>query len=200
MSSLKLADIVTLSRVVLAVIVIGILNQENLRLLAFFLTAIIIWMDGLDGYIARKLNQANKFGASLDIVCDRIIEMIYWVGFSSFNWVSLWVPIIFLIRGNFVDNIRAFAQSEGYTAFGEKTMMVNPVAKFLVASNFSRFTYAITKALAFCMIIAAHCSNFSNFNLNHINSLAQVLVYIATAFCLLRGIPVLIEGSRFLHD
>ena len=36
------------------------------------LTAIVIWADGLDGYFARKLKQATKFGAMLDIAGDRV--------------------------------------------------------------------------------------------------------------------------------
>ncbi len=193
---IKLADLITLSRVIIAIFALAILHNEKLRLLAFVLTAVVIYMDGLDGYVARKLNQASPFGAVLDIVCDRIVEMAYWIVFASLNWISFWIPLIFLIRGNLVDSIRGFAQSEGYTAFGVNTMMQHPVNKFLVSSNFSRFTYAITKALAFCLIIASHCYTFKHYHLKHI---ALCLVYIATAFCLIRGIPVLVEGTRFLR-
>ena len=48
------------------------------------------------------------------------------------------------------------AFEKGYTAFGKTTMMQGKIAKFIVASNFCRFTYAVCKAIAFFFIIAGH--------------------------------------------
>lgn len=194
---IRIADFVSISRIVLAIFTLWFLHRHSewCKLLCLFLTVLVIYMDGLDGYLARKFNQATTFGATLDIVADRIVEMAYWIVFASLGWVSYVIPLIFLIRGNLVDTIRGFACMQGYTAFGKNTMMQNPLNKFLVSSNFSRFTYAIAKALAFCLLIAGHCSIFEPF---HLFPAARFTVVIATIFCLIRGLPVLIEGSRFI--
>lgn len=171
-------------------------NQQTLLWTAFGLTVLVIWADGLDGYFARKLNQATKLGAILDIAGDRAVEMAYWIVFSSLGWIPVWVPLLFLVRGTFVDAMRSQASSEGYTAFGAKTMMQSGIGKFLVASNFSRFTYAVVKALAFCLVIAAQTTMLKD---SWAQPTAIVLVYLSAAFCLVRGLPVLLESKALFE-
>ena len=171
-------------------------NQQTLLWTAFGLTVLVIWADGLDGYFARKLNQATKLGAILDIAGDRAVEMAYWIVFSSLGWIPVWVPLLFLVRGTFVDAMRSQASSEGYTAFGAKTMMQSGIGKFLVASNFSRFTYAVVKALAFCLVIAAQTTILKE---SWAQPTAIVLVYLSAAFCLVRGLPVLLESTALFE-
>lgn len=171
-------------------------NQQTLLWTAFGLTVLVIWADGLDGYFARKLNQATKLGAILDIAGDRAVEMAYWIVFSSLGWIPVWVPLLFLVRGTFVDAMRSQASSEGYTAFGAKTMMQSGIGKFLVASNFSRFTYAVVKALAFCLVIAAQTTILKE---SWAQPTAIVLVYLSAAFCLVRGLPVLLESKALFE-
>lgn len=77
-----------------------------MRWAAFVLTVLVMWGDGLDGFFARKLNQCTKLGAVLDIAGDRVVEMLYWIVFAVLGWIPAWVPIIFLVRGTFVDAIR----------------------------------------------------------------------------------------------
>lgn len=191
---INVANVVTVARVFVGLGAIALLwvPGEQWRWTAFAITAFVIYADALDGYLARKLNLASKFGAILDIAGDRAVEMSYWVGFCSLGWIPGWVPILFVIRGTFVDAIRSFASEQGYTAFGAKTMMQSPIGKFIVASNFSRFSYAIAKAVAFCLLIAARTKFGEEHN---IQSIAMFFVYVASIFCVLRGIPVLIESK-----
>lgn len=199
---MNVPNLITVSRVVLALATLALLylpakeNQQTLLWIAFGLTVLVIWADGLDGYFARKLNQATKLGAILDIAGDRAVEMAYWIVFSSLGWIPVWVPLLFLVRGTFVDAMRSQASSEGYTAFGAKTMMQSGIGKFLVASNFSRFTYAVVKALAFCLVIAAQTTMLKD---SWAQPTAIVLVYLSAAFCLIRGLPVLLESKALFE-
>jgi CDP-diacylglycerol---glycerol-3-phosphate 3-phosphatidyltransferase len=195
---INVPNVITVARVFLALIALSFLffpGETNLWI-AFGLTIVVIWADGLDGYFARKLNQASKLGALLDIAGDRAVEMSYWIVFASLSWIPIWVPLLFLIRGIFVDAMRAAASEQGYTAFGAKTMMQTGLGKFLVASNFSRFTYAVAKAIAFCLVIAAHTSVAPAYRLPEA---ANVFVYISCAFCVIRGLPVLIEARNLFR-
>jgi hypothetical protein len=88
--------------------------------------------------------------------------------------------------------VRSALSEKGYTAFGASTMMQSGIGKFIVASNFMRFTYAIVKAVAFCLLIAAHTTTGSTYN---IEPVALGFVYAATAFCVIRGLPVLLESK-----
>jgi len=190
---------------------------------AFILTIIAIWFDGLDGFVARLLNESSKFGAVLDILGDRVVENIYWIVFAVLGWIPVWVPLIVVTRGILTDGVRSIALEQGFTAFGSTTMMKTKLGHFLVASNFSRGSYAVTKALAFALMILCNFP-FASMNLflqgsdpalteqavsawtsfhnvcTVICPFAHFCVYAAVAFCVLRGLPVLIESKRFFVE
>lgn len=196
---MNVPNTITIVRVFIGIFTISLLfvPGENMIITATVLTALVIWGDGLDGYFARKLNQCTKLGAVLDIAGDRVVEMMYWISFAVLHWIPLWVPILYLVRGTFVDSIRSEASAKGMTAFGAKTMMQSGLGKFLVASNFSRFTYAVTKAAAFCLIILAQLPSLKA---GPLPDIAMTLVYISAAFCVVRGLPVFVEGRQLLEE
>lgn len=193
-----MANIITLSRIFLAFIAMGLLFYDvKYALVSLILTIFVMWFDGLDGYVARKFNETSKLGAVLDIMGDRIVENLYWMSFCPLGWISVLVPIIVLTRGIVTDSLRSLALAQGFTAFGEKTMMQGKIAKFIVASNFSRFTYAVCKALAFLLLIAGHLK----FNTDHtLYIIGLICTWISVIFCVLRGLPVVFESKRFLKD
>ncbi len=198
----NLANIVTLSRIFFVFIVVGLLYCSDCQysyVLALFLTAILMWFDGLDGFLARKLNISSKLGALLDIMGDRIVENVFWVSFCALGWVNVAVPIIVLTRGIITDSLRTLAFEKGYTAFGKTTMMQGKIAKFIVASNFCRFTYAVCKAVAFFFLIAGHFPLEYAIKEN-VLLVGNICVFISVAFCVLRGLPVIIESKRFFVE
>ena len=197
-----MANIITLSRIFLAFIAMGLLfiNSENVynyAHISFILTIFVMWFDGLDGYIARKFNETSKLGAVLDIMGDRIVENIYWMVFCALGWINVIVPLIVLTRGIITDSLRSLALEQGYTPFGEKTMMQGKIAKFIVASNFSRFTYAVCKAIAFLFMLLGHIK-YDFMYKEIILQTGIICTIIAVIFCVLRGLPVIFESKRFL--
>src|ERR687896_117722 len=77
---LNLPNLVTLSRIILIPLLIGIYylpeewlaaESKNITATAVFIFAGIT--DWLDGYLARRLNQMSAFGAFLDPVADKLI-------------------------------------------------------------------------------------------------------------------------------
>lgn len=193
-----MANIITISRIFIAFFAISLLfiTSNKAYLIAFVLTVVAIWFDGLDGYVARKFNESSKFGAMLDILSDRIVENIYWVVFAVLSWVPVVFPLIVLSRGIITDGIRSLAFERGMTAFGETTMMKTKIGKFIVASNFSRFTYALTKAVAFSFLILGFMPESFKYQ-NVFLLIGQICAYIAVVFCVARGLPVLIESRQF---
>lgn len=198
-----MANIITLSRVFLAFIALGLLfigpkNAPDFAHISVIITIFVMWFDGLDGFIARKFNESSKLGAVLDIMGDRIVENIYWMTFCALGWINVVVPIIVITRGIITDSLRSLALEKGYTPFGEKTMMQGKIAKFIVASNFSRFTYAVCKAIAFLFMIAGHFA-FDYPHKETILSIGIICTIISVIFCVLRGLPVVVESKRFLQ-
>jgi len=197
---LNYANLVSLSRVVLCFVALGLLfsQTEFFYWVSFGMTIIVISADRLDGYLANKFKLASKFGAILDIACDRIVELAYWITFAVLGWISIWIPFLFLVRGILVDSIRSYYQEQGFTAFGANTMMQSKIGRFLVASNFSRFSYAVAKALAFCLLILLNTSPNQTVNWPGLDLLAYFCIYFSCVFCVIRGLPVLIEARELL--
>lgn len=201
-------NLVTLIRIVLAFVAIVLFSLPvTFAALALVLTLVVIYMDSLDGYLARKLGVASDFGALFDITGDRIVEHIFWIYFAVVHQVGVWVPIVIVTRSFLVDTVRSVAFAHGRTPFGEKTMMRSPVTRFLVASPFSRSSYAIAKVAAFVLIgvliVLDKGESTRLFALsagvNESLVLAkQLLVYVAVAMNLVRGLPVLWDSREYL--
>lgn len=210
-----MANLLTILRMILAVLAIQFLFSGNpsLCITSVFLTLFVIVLDGLDGIVARALNEQSKFGSVFDILGDRVVENLYWIAFAVIGWVGVWVPMVVVTRGILTDGLRSIALSQGYTAFGSSTMMQNKFCHFLTASRFSRAVYGVAKTLVFLMLIIAYCPNleyydpmsiqgfllFSKFQPILIN-IADVLVYITVGMCIVRGLPVLFESKRFIEN
>ena len=149
------ANIVSISRVFIAFIAIGLLFIETKAayLWSTALTIIAFAMDGVDGYIARKYNQSSELGSVLDIMGDRIVEASYWIAFAVMGWLNILFPIICVTRAFTTDSIRSVALSKGMTAFGDKSMQSTAWGKFICSSKFMRISYAVAKVLAFILLI-----------------------------------------------
>lgn len=197
-----MANIITLSRILLAFIAMGLLfigskEAPSYAHISVIITVFVMWFDGLDGFIARKFNESSKLGAVLDIMGDRIVENIYWITFCALGWINVLIPLVVVSRGIITDSLRSLALADGYTAFGEKTMMQGKIAKFIVASNFSRFTYAVCKAVAFFFLILGHISFDFSYKITLLH-VGEICAIISVVFCVLRGLPVIFESKRFL--
>ena len=161
---------------------------------ALALTIIAFSLDGVDGYVARKLNEESKFGALLDIMGDRIVENTYWILFAVMGWLNILFPLIAITRGFITDTIRSAAMEKGYTPFG---MQVNPICKFITGSRFMRISYAVAKVMAFVLIIAAKIPNIPYGDL--IWDIGYWAAVFAIVFCVVRAIPVVLEAKRVVE-
>jgi len=195
-----LANIITLSRIPLLILIIALLYQPTVtpRLIAAPLIILLIVMDSFDGAIARKRGETSVLGSVLDIAADRAVEYVMWVVFAHLHLISVVFPLIVLLRGTFVDAVRAVAPSKGLSPF---EMMRSPVGRFLVKSPWLRTPFAVAKAVAFFFLALAHgLAAASSPALTAINGVAQVCAWLALLLCLLRGVPVLIEAPRALSE
>lgn len=210
-----MANLLTILRMILAVLAIELLfsGKPDFVVASIFLTLIVIVLDGLDGVVARALNEQSKFGSVFDILGDRVVENLYWIAFACIGWVGVWVPMVVVARGILTDGFRSIALAQGYTAFGDSTMMQNKFFHFLTASRFSRAIYGVAKTLVFLMLIIANIPNIEFYDAMSVQAYtnftsiqpyliitADVLVYITVGMCIIRGIPVLIESQRFIKN
>ncbi|HXN22556.1 MAG TPA: CDP-alcohol phosphatidyltransferase family protein [Candidatus Dormibacteraeota bacterium] len=175
------------------------------NLIAVSLTVGAIALDGLDGYIARKRQLATPFGAQLDVLGDRVIENVYFTYFAVCGLVSLWLPVLFFARGTATDFIRSIAANAGHSGWGQASMMQTWWGRALVASRWSRGAYAAMKCACFCYLglqlalargPVALVSQLSANTLGGIWVGAQAIIWATAALCVVRGLPVIVEGWR----
>ena len=189
------ANIVSISRVFIAFIAIGLLfvKTQPAYIWALVLTIIAFIMDGVDGYIARKYNQSSELGSVLDIMGDRIVEASYWIVFAVLGWINIIFPLICVARAFTTDSIRSVALSKGMTAFGDKSMQSTAWGKFICSSKFMRISYAVAKVAA---LIFAAIPGLNPNIAGSTNLVAIILAWFAIIFCVVRAIPVVAESGK----
>ena len=160
---------------------------------ALVLTILAFALDGVDGYIARKFHEESKFGALLDIMGDRIVENAYWILFAVMGWISILFPLIAITRGFITDTIRSAAMEKGLTPFG---MQTNPICKYITGSRFMRISYAVAKVAAFVLIILAKIPACPYSDV--VWTVGYWAAIFAIAFCVIRGLPVVIEAKKVI--
>ena len=200
-----MANTITLARIPLLIVVVLLLflGSPVVQVITAGLVALLILMDSLDGIVARRRQEVGMLGSKLDIAVDRIVEQVMWIVYAKLGLISVAIPIIFIIRGGLVDTVRSFSLVWGETSFG---MMRTKWGRRLVASNFMRTTYGVAKAVAFCTLALA-LGLLELWAGTPKEDWAQVLwivavicSWVATAICLIRGVPVLLEAPSLLRD
>ena len=176
------------------------------NLLAVGLTVLSIALDALDGHLARKNKMATTVGAQLDILGDRMIENVYFTYFAVVGMVSLWLPVLFFARGAATDFLRGLAMKAGRSGWGANAMLETWWGRMLVASRWSRGLYAAMKCLCFCYLglelaltrgPVALLSRLAGDGHAIMRSGALALTWATAVFCMVRGLPVLVEGWKY---
>jgi CDP-diacylglycerol--glycerol-3-phosphate 3-phosphatidyltransferase len=177
-------------------------------LAAVFLTVAAIALDGVDGYLARRRGLSTALGAQIDILGDRVVENLFFTFFAVSGLVSLWVPVLFFARGAITDFLRGLAARHGRSGFGSESMLDTWWGRGLVASRFSRAAYAALKCVCFCYLglllplrqlpAAALAPWLGESGQHWLLTTGQALAGVTLAFCLVRAVPVIWEGRRYL--
>lgn len=204
-----MANLITLGRLVLFFITVGLLYTRSLPLvlLTIMLVIVVIWSDALDGWVARYRGSATDFGSVLDIAGDRIVETCFWIVFADLGLIGVWAPLLVVTRGIIVDTLRAIAFGQGRTAFGEKSMARSRVTGWLTASRFMRALYGTAKAAGFVFLTTAYAAQLPAAQGSAGASLllrpplwwlGWLLVYTALSLTVVRGLPVIFDAWAYL--
>ncbi len=196
------ANAITLFRLFLTFVVLIVFGRHvYIDIVCIVAILIIFILDSVDGIVARKQNQTSKFGAVFDIVADRIVENVFWIYFADvIDFIPLWMPIAVVTRGFLTDGIRSFALTEGQTPFD---MMTIPWTRALTSSRFSRGLYGFAKTVLFLLLPAVSVlgDTYPDTTTTDIFSLVSLIVaYVTVAMCIIRGIPVLVDGWRYIKN
>ncbi|MDZ7844556.1 MAG: CDP-alcohol phosphatidyltransferase family protein [Anaerolineales bacterium] len=194
-----MANIITLSRFPLLFFYLALLyyGGPQAHLWAVFLILMVLFLDAVDGFVARRRSETSLLGSVLDIATDRTMEYVLWVVFAHLGLISVIVPLIVLIRGTTVDAVRSVGMQEGKAAFDQ---LSTPLSHYLVSSRFMRALYGAAKTAAFALLTLQLALPSGDDPLTSLVQIsASALTWTSVILCLLRGIPVLIEGYSLLR-
>jgi phosphatidylglycerophosphate synthase len=212
---LRMANLITFSRIILLFLTIGLLYLHDpwAALAAVLLTILVYSSDALDGYVARRRGEASTAGAVFDTAGDRIVENVYWIVFAHLGLMTIWIPILMVMRSFAVDAVRSLALAEGRTTFGETTMMESRLGLWLVASRLHRALYGLAKLVAHCLLGVQWWAQLTREQYLAASTLppwegiwpwivaaAQGLTWFAVVYGLARGGLVLYDARRFFRS
>ena len=195
-----MANIITLIRIPLLAFIVYLLYRPDasLQFIAAILILFLIFLDSLDGMVARKREETSLLGSVLDIATDRTVELVLWVVYADLKLIPIVIPLVVVTRGVFVDAIRSVAPSKGLAPF---ELLRSRLGIFLVKSPWLRSPYGISKAIAFFLLaIFSGLTLLSSSAALWVGVLSQIAVWIAFTLCLLRGLPVLLEAPQALAE
>ncbi|MEZ6064826.1 MAG: CDP-diacylglycerol--glycerol-3-phosphate 3-phosphatidyltransferase [Planctomycetaceae bacterium] len=117
--SLNLPNLITISRLVLAIILFVLIDIDGWWRLSAALFVIAAFTDFLDGYLARKYGQVTVLGRILDPFVDKIIicgSFIFLQGKSAdglSSGVTAWMTFVIVAREMFITSLRAVLEQYG---------------------------------------------------------------------------------------
>lgn len=189
-----LANWITLSRFPLLAAIVLILFQGSpgQRLAGTGLLFFGLMLDTVDGVVARWQGRTSLFGSVLDIAADRTYELVLWTVFAVLGMIHVVIPILVIARTTLTDAFRSIGVAQGVPPFEQHR---SSLGRFLVGSPFMRTGYAVTKVVTFCGLALAQALQ-STANGERLLVFSQATAWVALAFCIFRGLPVILGTLR----
>jgi CDP-diacylglycerol--glycerol-3-phosphate 3-phosphatidyltransferase len=197
---MNVANLITVLRFPLLILIVLLLYFGGTvgQLIDASLIVLLILMDSLDGFVARRRHEQTLIGSALDIAADRAVEIVLWVAYAHLKLIPVVIPLTVIIRGALTDSIRNVALQYGQSAH---SMMRSSWGQWLVASGYMRSGYAVAKAVAFTLLALALGLKTGGYAAwRGVWIAASVVSWAVLALCIVRGLPVAIEAQGLFQS
>lgn len=98
---LNLPNIITLLRLAAVPVVAWLILQQRWEAASWLFLAAAV-SDGIDGLLARWLNQMTQLGAALDTIADKALGVVTLVMLTQAGAIPLWVTLAILVRDSII--------------------------------------------------------------------------------------------------
>ncbi len=98
---LNLPNIITVLRLVAVPVVAWLILQQRWEAACWLFLAAAV-SDGIDGLLARWLNQMTQLGAALDTIADKALGVVTLVMLTQAGAIPLWVTLAILLRDSII--------------------------------------------------------------------------------------------------
>lgn len=155
-------------------------GDPELRFFAVLLFAIAALTDWLDGYLARQLNAISTFGRMLDPVADKLLvagSILALAATDSWDMLMFLPALAIIMREVFISGLREFMANENYV------IHVTMLAKFKTTFQLIGIGFAMAAPIAPIDW--------------QISTLALILIWIAGIMTLLTGWDYLSKALQY---
>src|SRR5512139_789479 len=97
----NLPNVITLLRIAAVPVVAWLILQQRWEAACWLFLAAAV-SDGIDGLLARWLNQITQLGAALDTVADKALGVVTLVMLTQAGAIPLWVTLAILLRDSII--------------------------------------------------------------------------------------------------
>jgi len=182
----------TVVRLILAVIIIGILCfpfynigitfptyivggvlVEFQYIIAGIIFIIASFTDYLDGYLARKNNQVTDTGKMLDAIADKVLVNSVLIILAAHGFINVIIPVVIVLRDIVVNAIKMEAASKGkvVAAIGSgklktATLMIGIVLTFFYNIPFEFIGIHVSDVLLYLACVFSIISAYQYYKLN----------------------------------
>lgn len=177
-STISIPNLLTLVRILLTPVLVILLLRDlfHLALLVFFIAGL---SDGLDGLIARLLNQRTKLGAYLDPAADKLLLTCAFVTLAALQVIPAWLTVIVIARDVII------VMGLAIFTLTEKPYEINP-------TMLSKCTTTVQLAMVLLSLFdPVHTK---------VAVLHPVLVWCTAAFTILSGLHYIVIGMNILQE
>ena len=184
--SLNLPNLVTVSRLMLAVILFALIDSGRWWITSSLLFVFAASTDALDGWLARRYGQVTTLGRILDPFVDKIIVggtflFLLAAGGDRSSGVTAWMVIIVIGREMFVSSLRGFLEQHGQD----------------FSANFTGKAKMVLQCLA---VTVALISMAPEQNWHMLIQFRDILLWLAVGVTIWSGAVYIVRGIHLLNQ
>jgi CDP-diacylglycerol--glycerol-3-phosphate 3-phosphatidyltransferase len=133
---MNLANVLTLSRIVLAFVLVFLLEENTSmgNIWAFIVFAAASLTDFYDGYLARTKGLTSNFGKIMDPIADKVLILFAFGVLAHIGRIAWWMFIVIAIREIVVTVSRLYAIRQGQVLAAERAGKIKTVAQIIAVS------------------------------------------------------------------
>jgi CDP-diacylglycerol---glycerol-3-phosphate 3-phosphatidyltransferase len=187
-NALNLPNCITVSRLVLAFVLFGMISYGGLWIASAVVFAVAAATDAVDGYLARRYGMVTTLGRILDPFVDKIIVCGAFIFLLAANdpakgihsGIGPWMTLIVIGREMFITGLRSILEQQG--------------------KDFSASLSGKIKMIVQCFAVEATLLSLSPFFAWHwFINLRDVLLWLAVGFTLASGVLYIRRAGRLLR-
>ena len=154
-----------------------LLNQNYSWAVSLFLVAAI--SDGLDGFLAKKMNSVSTFGLIMDPIADKFLLVSIYIVLTYLGQIPVWLCVLIVVR-----DLSIIAAVTGYFFVGG--------SKIIKPSLVSKANTFIQFILILYLIVTAH------FDFN--SPIETILIGLVATTTIISGFDYAIRWIRLAYD